>query len=193
VRIATALRHFTDRWAGPRGLLVLAAANVAIMAGLAVSAQGFQAPGGPSVVGLELTFGADRFRQALLTWSAAHDDAARAFKLSVATFDMVFPPVYAALLATAYTMAARRGARRGPVAAVQLAPWAAAGFDYAENGLLLWLLRGVNDGAGVLTARLPQGVVLLMSTCAALKFALLGLTAAAALLALAARITGRRT
>ena len=40
---------------------------------------------------------------------------------------------------------------------------------------------------------LPQGVVLLMSTCAALKFALLGLTAAAALLALAARITGRRT
>ena len=140
------------------------------------------------MVGMELTFSGDRFKQALLTWSAAHDDAARAFKLSVATFDMLFPPASAALVAALYTWAARGGGR-APVAALQLVPWAAAGFDYAENALLLALLRGVNDGAGVLAARFPDGAVMAMSTCAVLKFALLGLAAGATALAPLRRAT----
>jgi hypothetical protein len=186
------LQDVSARFASPRGLVLLALLNAPLIAGLGLAAARFQSPGGPTVVDLELTFDADRFRHGLLRWSAAHDGAARAFKLSVATFDMLFPPAYAALMAALYTWAAR-GGRRQPMQALQLAPWAAAGFDYVENGLLLWLLRGVNHAAGVVAARFPEGAVVLMSTCAALKFALLGLTAAAALLALAGRITALRT
>jgi hypothetical protein len=190
VRPAAALRRFTDRLANGRGILLLALVNVVLMAGLALSAARFQAPGSPGVVRLELTFDGAKFKRVLLAWSAASDGAARAFKVSVATFDMLYPAAYAALLAAVYTRVARRGGG-APSPAVQMAPWAAAGFDYAENALLLGLLRGVDDAAGVVAARFADPAVALMSTCAVLKFALLASTAAAILGAAVVRATAR--
>lgn len=69
----------------------------------------------------------------------------------------------------------------------------AAGFDYAENVLLLLLLRGVDDARDVVAARFADATVALMSTCAALKFALLAASAVLTVAALARRATVRRT
>lgn len=162
--------------------------NVLLVWGFSKFAGHFEAPGGPEVVDLELSFTPGAFKQILLVWAAAFPLGVGAFKTSVIVLDFVFPVAYAAFLATLYGWVVTTGGGR-LLRIGRIAPWIAAGLDWTENVLLLALLRGVHDKDSISSATFSGGLVGLMSTAAALKLALLLVPVA---LTLAALFTGPR-
>lgn len=162
--------------------------NIALVLGFGWFAGRFEAPGGPEVVDLELSFTPGAFRQILLVWAAARPLGVGDFKTSVIALDFVFPVAYAAFLAALYGWVVTTGGGRF-LRIGRIAPWIAAGLDWMENLLLLVLLRGVHDKESITGATFSGGLVGLMSTAAALKLAFLLVPVA---LTLAALFTGAR-
>ena len=128
-----------ERLAAKGRLLLLLSLNVALVCGFGWCAARFEAPNGPSVVDLELSFRAGVFKQILGLWGAAHPQGVQVFKWSVATLDTLFPPAYAAFISALYTWVIRTGGMR-PLRAGQLAPWVAAGLDWIEIGVLMFVV-----------------------------------------------------
>ena len=167
---------------------LLFALNAAFVLGFGWFAERFRGRDGPDVVDLELSFERGAFRQVLLEWAAARPAGLGAFKTSVVVLDFAFPVAYALFLSALYAWVATTGGDR-PLRTGRIAPWVGAGLDWVENALLLWLLRGVSDKAGVEAAAFPPGQVWAMSAAAALKIAFLLVPLA---LTLAALFTGAR-
>ena len=172
-----------ERLATKGRVLLLLLLNVALIFGFRWCAARFEAPDGPSVMDLELSFRAGVFKQILVIWGAEHPQGVQVFKWSVATLDTLFPPAYAALLSALYTWVIRSGGMH-PLRVAQLAPWVAAALDWLENLLLLALLYPVRDAQQIAGATFPPALVGLMSGAAAMKLALLAVTAAITLVAL---------
>jgi hypothetical protein len=160
------------------------------MGGFRWCAGRFEAPGGPSVVDLELSFTAGAFKQILQLWGAAHPDGIPTFKWSVILLDTLFPPAYAALLSAFYTWVVRTGGGR-PLRVGQIAPWIAAALDWIENTLLLILLHHVRDAGDIADTTFPATPVAMMSTVAAVKLALLVIPIALTLVSLCVGPRGR--
>jgi hypothetical protein len=138
------------------------------------------AAGGNPFLDLERAFTAARFGATVGAWG----DGVEAFKWSLITLDFAFPLLYAAGLGSLVALAG--GPRTGRVALWLFAlPWAAAGLDWIENLLHLWLLADVHTAADA-AAAYSTPVVLAASLAAMLKFALL-LAAAAGGITLALR------
>jgi len=98
--------------------------------------------------------------------------------------DFAFPLLYALTLASLVAVAAGPGPGR-PALWLFAPPWAAAGLDWIENLLHLWLLADVHTAADTATAAYPAAAVLTASLAAMAKFALLlGVSAGAVALAL---------
>jgi hypothetical protein len=151
---------------------------------LLVLDQRLKATGGPSILGLELAGNSGRVAEILDEWGDRGYDLAR---LSL-WIDFAFMAVYGtffALAALATRDFAREHGRRALAAVGVAAPSfavAAALFDAAEN--IVWLLvlgdRGGEVGPPFAT------------TCASLKFLLIGMTIAYVLWGLASRFLGER-
>ena len=138
------------------------------------------AAGGNPFLDLERAFTPDRFGATVGAWG----DGVEPFKWSLITLDFAFPLLYAAGLSSLVALAG--GPRTGRVALWLFAlPWAAAGLDWFENLLHLWLLADVQTAADA-AATYSAPVVLAASLAAMLKFALL-LAAAAGGVTLALR------
>jgi hypothetical protein len=179
-----------ERLATKGRLSLLLLLDAALAGGFAWCAAHFEAPHGPSVVDLELSFRAGVFKQILGLWAAAHPQGVQVFKASVATLDMLFPPAYAAFISALYTWVMRTGGMR-PLRAGQLAPWVAAALDWLENALLLLLLLPVRDADEIARATFSPTLVGVMSAAASLKLALLVVTAALTLVTLFVGARGR--
>jgi Patatin-like phospholipase len=124
------------------------------------------------VVSLQLAFTVSKFKSILLSWQSI-----AIFKRSVLEIDFIFPPVYAGLLAFGYAWS-RRNTLPGKLDRFFfLAPVAAAAFDYIENCLHLYLLRGVDMPAQVEESNFPAALVIAASTFALLKIILFALVA----------------
>ena len=172
-----------ERLATRGRLLLLLLLDAALIFGFAWCAARFEAPNGPGVVDLELSFRAGVFKQILRVWGDAHPAGVQVFKWSVATLDTLFPPAYAAFVSALYTWVMRTGGMP-PLRSGQLAPWIAAGLDWLENVLLLILLLPVHDADEIASTTFSSALVAVMSAAAALKLALLIVTAALTLVAL---------
>lgn len=140
----------------------------------------------PSVVDLELAFSAASFKHVLLRWGSA---GVAAFRESLAA-DFLFPIAYGLFLAALYVWTAT-GLGQPIRPAFAYASWVAAGLDWIENALLLWLTWSVGDEKTLAGLSPSPTLVWIMSSAAALKFALLFLSAAGTLLALFASACGR--
>lgn len=179
-----------ERWANWRTVTLLAALTLAMTAVFGWASQRYAARPGPDVVDLELSFSAGAFKQILLFWGQQHPQGVRAFWRTVLFLDSFFPLAYAAFGSALYTWVVRTAGRR-PFPLVQLAPWLAALLDLCENALLLALLRGLHDVTQVAAATFSARTVLLMSSAAALKLALLTVTGALTVAALCSGARGR--
>ena len=128
----------------------------------------YREAGAPDVVCLQLAFAVGKFKSILLSWRSI-----ALFKRSVREIDFIFPLAYAGLLAFAYAWS-RRNIRPGKLDRFFfLAPVVAAIFDYVENSLHLYLLRGVDTPAQAEVSNFPAAMVLAASTFALLKIVLL--------------------
>jgi Patatin-like phospholipase len=132
-----------------------------------------------NVCDLQLAFTAERFREVLSSWANLE-----AFKSSLWMIDFAFPLAYAALLAFGYAWSRGKAAPTRFDRSLFLAPFVAALFDWGENGLHLYLLRGVKSGADAVVAHFPEELVVAASTFAIVKFALAGLVAVVTLVVL---------
>lgn len=139
------------------------------------------ADGGATGLELQRAFTPERFGAVVDAWG----DGAEAFKTNLIMLDFAFPLIYAAGLGSLVALAGGPGPARAALWLFSL-PWAAAGLDWVENLLHLWLLADVHTAADAAAAVFSAPVVLAASLAAMLKFALL-LAAAAGAVVLAAR------
>jgi hypothetical protein len=121
------------------------------------------------VLDLQLAFTAGRFREVLSSWASVET-----FARGVRMIDFAFPLAYAAVLAFGYAWSRGNATPMRRDRLLFLAPFAAALCDWGENGLHLYLLRGVRNGADA-AAHFPAALVFAASALAALKFLLAGL------------------
>ncbi|MEO8678656.1 MAG: hypothetical protein ABI665_06405 [Vicinamibacterales bacterium] len=152
-------------------VVALFAVNLAFVFAFGYLAQAYVRDNGPDMLDLELSFRAGVFQQITGLWiKAGGAEAIARARWTVATVDLFFPIAYAALLSQLYVWLRESDGRVALRPLVWL-PYAAAGFDYLENALLVfWLL----PRAGQLTD-LP---VLLMSLAAVAKLSLLAVSLA---------------
>lgn|GEM_PF-2254933 len=122
---------------------------------------------GIDVLDLQKAFTPERFGTVVAAWG----DGIEAFKSSLIMLDFAFPLLYAAALASLIAIAGGPAPKRAALVLFCL-PWAAAGFDWVENLLHLWLLSDVHQAADA-AAAYPALPVAAASTAAMLKFALL--------------------
>ncbi|MBN2114501.1 MAG: hypothetical protein JW785_10285 [Acidimicrobiia bacterium] len=138
---------------------------------------------GIDVLHLQKSFTPERFGAVVAAWG----DGIEAFKWSLIMLDFAFPLLYAAALAGLIAVAGGPAPRRAALVLFCL-PWAAAGFDWVENLLHLWLLADVHHAADAAAAAYPALPVAAASTAAMVKFALLfAASAGAVILALRRR------
>jgi hypothetical protein len=154
-------------------VLLLLIANATIVSGFGRFAAAYVRDDGPGMLDLELSFNAGVFRQILKLWTdagaKANVDAIGLAFTSIWTLDTIFPLAYAMLFSTIYIwLREHRGVR--PQSLLVALPYVAAGFDYVENLLLLWLLSH--------TGTLADGPVYVMSLAAVAKITLLSISGA---------------
>jgi hypothetical protein len=165
-------------------LLVLLAVNGAFVVGFWLFAKRFEAPQGPDVLDLELAFTVGSFQQILQIWARAHEAGIGAFRLSVVLLDTFFPIAYALFLSRLYVWVVETGGGR-PLKTGRWAPWVAGALDvFVENVLLIVLVSGLRDKQDIDQAQFSPWLVFAMSTAAAVKVALLAVTAILMLVAL---------
>lgn len=120
---------------------------------------------------LQKAYRADNFKAILQDWSGKDERAAAIYKWdNLISLDLLFPLVYACFLAFAYASA--RGHER-PLRwwdyLFFVAPFVVALLDYVENGLHLYLLRGVDTRAQVDAANFSAPLVLFASALSYVK------------------------
>lgn len=119
---------------------------------------------------------AARFKEVLLGWCDAggRSDAVALMKWeNIVKLDIVFPLLYALALAFAYAAARGNDRPRWFDLLLFIAPFVAGLFDLCENGLHLYLLRGVNTRAEVEAADFSPALVFAASAFAYAKYFLL--------------------
>ncbi|MFH1329144.1 MAG: hypothetical protein ABIJ48_00580 [Actinomycetota bacterium] len=173
----------TERYRRLATLWVLVPALMAMVAFLVLFqvAGRMVAAGGATGLELQRAFTPERFGAVVGAWG----DGVEAFKTSLILLDFAFPLIYAAGLGSLVALVGGPGPGRAARWLFVL-PWVAAGLDWIENLLHLWLLTDVHTAADALSAAFPAPVVLAASLAAMLKFALL-LAAAAGAVVLALR------
>ena len=144
------------------------------------------------LVRLQRAWSADNFKQVLEEWSGNNSRAAEIYKWdNLVKLDLLFPLIYASYFAFAYAWA--RGVTR-PASRWDyfffLAPFCAALFDYCENGLHLYLLRGINTKEQVAGATFPDALVHLSTIFSCIKFIFFGIGSVAYIVALIKRLSG---
>lgn len=134
----------------------------------------FHLEGSPDIFAFQLAFTVSRFTEILHSWQSI-----AIFKNSLRQVDFLFPPLYAGLLAFAY--ASIRGNRKPGRFDRFLfaAPFLAAALDFGENGLHLYLLRGIHQAEDLQRAMFSPALVFAASLFALLKWALVVLSLAA--------------
>jgi len=168
---------------GPRALALLAL-NLGFVFLFGYLAQSYVRNDGPDMLDLELSFRAGVFQQITGLWTDAGGAGAIATaRWTVATVDTLFPLAYAALLSQVYVWL-RRSARHREVRVLVWLPYAAAGFDYIENALLVfWLFPRVGH--------LTDWPVFAMSLAAVIKISLIAVSIAFAIAELVCGDRGR--
>jgi hypothetical protein len=163
-----------------RGTLALAGlALTALFARVLFPAAAAQS-GSPdnNVIDLQLASSSDQFVGVLRQWSAANPHAVGIIKeKSIVQLDFLFPLIYGLTFAFGYAwLTGRRKPTRLDRVLFAL-PIVAAGFDYVENVLHLYLLRGVSTLDDVNRAAesgaFDPGLVLAASSAARVKYLLL--------------------
>ena len=118
-------------------LLALLGVNFLLIAGFSNWGPALT-PSAPNGMDLQLSLSSGVFRQIIAIWTKVQEAA---FIRVTWSLDTVFPLAYAACVAAFYVWSCRQFAL--PVRKlVFVLPWLAALADYAENGLLLWILTG---------------------------------------------------
>lgn len=161
------------------GLLVL---NAVFILAFDVLARPYARDTGPGIVNLQLSFSAGVFTQIVGLWQYEYPGVITRVAWTVGTLDMLFPLVYAAFISRFYTWL-RTSAGQQPGPNLARLPWVAAGFDYLENLILLWLLWRY--------PAVPSSAVAIMSMAAALKFASVTIALACTVAALLGGDRGR--
>lgn len=125
-------------------------------------------PTAPSILALQLAFSSDRLASILDQWGKA---AMEAYVNSM-WLDFLYPPAYAAAFSAWFAFLMRN--QKEDVLPMRhhlvlfVMPFVAAGMDYVENALHLWMFA-------ILHA-LPPLVVFLASLAAAIKWSLIGIS-----------------
>jgi hypothetical protein len=145
---------------------------------------------GEGMVRLQRAWNGAEFKSVLQGWSANNPRAPEIYKRdNIIKLDLLFPLVYSFYFAFAYAWA--RGVKT-PAGRWDyiffLAPFCAALFDYCENGMHLYLLRGIDTGEQVSAADFPDALVRLSALFTYVKFALFGVGSVAYFVALVKRI-----
>jgi hypothetical protein len=168
---------------GPRAL-ALFVLNLGFVFLFGYLSRSYVRDDGPDMLDLELSFRAGVFQQITGMWTdAGGAGAISTARWTVATVDTLFPLAYAALLSQFYVWL-RRAARQGELPTLVWLPYAAAGFDYLENALLVfWLFPGVGH--------LTDWPVFAMSLAAAIKISLIAVSIAFSLAELVSGDRGR--
>ena len=137
-------------------------------------------PAEPNGVDLQLSLSSGVFRQIIAIWTDAQEAA---FIWTTWSLDSLFPIAYAAGVTAVYVWSCGQfGLRVRKL--VFVSPWLAAIADYAENGLLLWILTGPRAAAQPFDPlRATDRAVGLMSGFAIAKFTFLTVAIAFALAA----------
>ena len=166
-----------------RRVVALFIANAVIVFGFGAMASSYVRRNGPDMLDLELSFMAGVFRQITTMWvEAGGPSAITRAVTSVLTLDLIFPIAYAALFSQFYVWL-RVSAGQQPQRPLVRLPYVAAGFDYLENALLLWLLPHASTAGDT--------AVFVMSAAAVLKLSLLAVSLALSLAELFAGDRGR--
>jgi len=184
-------RCYAWRWRGPAALaLMILVILYAVVLYPAVSVRSGSATN--RITDLQNAASAEAFIGALRRWSASNPQAVGILKRdNLIRLDSSFPVVYGFFLALGYAWAS---GQRPPTRATLVrfgAPLLAAAFDYGENALHLFLLRGVetlddvNRAAGA--GQFTTPVVAAAWTCAHAKDVLIVASAGSLILAIGAR------
>jgi hypothetical protein len=149
---------------------------------------------GEGMVRLQRAWDGAEFKSVLQDWSANNPRAPEIYKRdNLIKLDLLFPLVYSCYFAFAYAWA--RGVKT-PAGRwdyfLFLAPFCAALFDYFENGMHLYLLRGIDTGEQLRAAVFPDALVRLSALFTCVKFLFFGVGSVAYLVALFKRILSRK-
>lgn len=121
---------------------------------------------------LQRAWDGTRFSDVLKEWSGNNERAAEIYKSdNLIKLDLLYPLIYSCYFAFAYAWA--RGVK-SPAGwwdyLLFLAPFCAALFDYGENGMHLYLLRGINTARQVKDATFPDSLVRVSAFFSHVKF-----------------------
>ena len=163
-----------------RGALALAGFALVLMFAVVLFPAVSARSGSPAnrVTDLQRAFTIDQFVGVLRRWSAMNPRAVGIIKYdAIIRLDFVFPLLYGFALAFAY---AALSGRWQPAAFDRMfftMPFAAAAFDFVENLLHLYLLRGITNGRDVEAAAkrgaFNAAAIAIAWSAAHLKFAIL--------------------
>jgi hypothetical protein len=139
---------------------------------------------------LQRACSASEFKTVLEEWSRNNSRAAEIYKRdNLIKLDLLYPLIYSCYFAFAYAWA--RGVKT-PASRWDyiffLAPFCCALFDYCENSMHLYLLRGIDTRGQVEAANFPDALVHLSAIFSYIKFVLFGVGSVAWLVALVARL-----
>jgi hypothetical protein len=162
-----------------RGWLALAALALFLLFWLVLFksvAAKYETPG-EGVVRLQRAWDGAEFKSVLQGWSANNPRAPEIYKReNLINLDLFFPLVYSCYFAFAYAWA--RGVK-SPAGRWDyfcfLAPFCAAVFDYGENGMHLYLLRGIDMAGQLKDATFPDSLVRVSALFSLVKFVLFGI------------------
>ena len=139
---------------------------------------------------LQRAWSSTTFKDTLQGWSGVNPRAAEIYKWdNLIKLDLLYPLIYSIFFAFAYAWA--RGVER-PVSGWDyfffLAPFCAALFDYCENGLHLYLLRGIDTHEQVEAATFPDALVHISTILSYAKMLLFGIGSVAYVFAFIKRV-----
>lgn len=121
---------------------------------------------------LQKAWSGDEFKLVLEEWSVVNERAAEIYKRdNLIKLDLLFPLIYSSYFAFAYAWARKVKTPTGRWDYIFfLVPFCAALFDYFEDGMHLYLLRGINTREQVEAASFPDALVHLSAFFSFVKF-----------------------
>jgi hypothetical protein len=133
------------------------------------------------------------FKSVLQEWGANNPRAPEIYKRdNLIKLDLLYPIIYSCFFAFAYAWA--RGVKapaNGWDYFFFLAPFCAALFDYGENSMHLYLLRGIDTAEQLRGATFPDALVRVSASFSLVKFVLFGVGMLAYVVALVVRLVNR--
>jgi hypothetical protein len=147
----------------------------------------------PLIPPLQRAWSGAAFESVLQKWGANDPRAPEIYKRdNLIKLDLLFPVIYSCFFAFAYAWA--RGVKapaNGWDYFFFVAPFVAALFDYGENSMHLYLLRGVDTAAQLKGATFPDALVRLSASFSLVKFVLFGVGMFAYVVAFVVRLVRR--